>query len=129
MIYTSDRNGRITGNDSLQDRFLTRLYGSRTGRFLLKPLVSPAVSCFMGKILDSRISAGIVPAFIKNTGIDMRDYEPAEYISYNDFFTRKIREGARVLNPDAEAFVSPCDSRLSVYPIDQHSAVKIKHTA
>ena len=97
MIYTSDRNGRITGNDSLQDRFLTRLYGSRTGRFLLKPLVSPAVSCFMGKILDSRISAGIVPAFIKNTGIDMRDYEPAEYISYNDFFTRKIREGARVI--------------------------------
>lgn len=129
MIYTSDRNGRITGNDSLQDRFLTRLYGSRTGRFLLKPLVSPAVSSFMGKILDSRISAGIVPAFIKNTGIDMRDYEPAEYISYNDFFTRKIREGARVLDPDTEAFVSPCDSRLSVYPIDQHSAVKIKHTA
>ena len=28
-----------------------------------------------------------------------------------------------------EAFVSPCDSRVSVYPISENCHVKIKHTS
>ena len=59
----------------------------------------------------------------------MRDYEPKKYWSYNDFFTRQIREGAREIDMVPEAFVSPCDSRVSVYPISENCHVKIKHTS
>ena len=52
------------------------MYGSAIGRALLKPLVNPVLSEIGGRILDSRVSALAVPAFIRHAGIDMRDYEP-----------------------------------------------------
>ena len=127
--YTADRKGHVTENDSFQDRFLEKMYGSAIGRALLKPLVNPVLSEIGGRILDSRVSALAVPAFIRHAGIDMRDYEPKKYWSYNDFFTRQIREGAREIDMVPEAFVSPCDSRVSVYPISENCHVKIKHTS
>ena len=126
--YTADRQGNIYKNDSGQDCFLEKMYGCAFGRALLKPLVNPVLSELGGRILDSRLSALAVPAFIRHAGIDMRDYEKRKFWSYNDFFTRRIREGARPVSMVPEHFVSPCDSRVSVYPIDENCRVKIKHT-
>ena len=67
--YTADRKGHVTENDSFQDRFLEKMYGSAIGRALLKPLVNPVLSEIGGRILDSRVSALAVPAFIRHTGI------------------------------------------------------------
>lgn len=128
MSCTADRNGNITRNESMQDRFLEKLYSSRAGRFLLKPLVSPVVSEVMGKVLDSRVSSLAVGPFIRSNGINMREYLGAPYRSYNDFFVRRIRPGARKIENDPKTFISPCDSRLSVYAIDDSCHVKIKHT-
>lgn len=127
--YTSDRQGNIEKNDSNQDRFLERMYGSVAGRLFLRPLVSPAFSKIGGKLLESRLSTLAIPAFIKNAGINMEDYEPKKYGSYNDFFTRRIRKGARPVDMVPQHLISPCDCRLSVYPIDQDCRVNIKHTA
>ena len=55
--YTADRKGHVTENDSFQDRFLEKMYGSAIGRALLKPLVNPVLSEIGGRILDSRVSA------------------------------------------------------------------------
>ena len=118
--YTADRQGHICKNDSGQDRLLEKMYGCAFGRALLKPLVNPALSELGGRILDSRLSALAVPAFIRHAGIDMRDYEKKKFRSYNDFFTRRICEGARPVSMVPEHFVSPCDSRVSVYPIDEN---------
>lgn len=128
-IYTADRKGYVTENNSLQDRFLEKMYGSAIGRAILKPLVNPILSQAGGRILDSRISALAVPAFIRHAEIDMKDYERRKFRSYNDFFTRQLREGARKINMVPEHFISPCDSRVSVYPIDGKCHVKIKHTS
>ena len=110
--YTADRKGHVTENDSFQDRFLEKMYGSAIGRALLKPLVNPVLSEIGGRILDSRVSALAVPAFIRHAGIDMRDYEPKKYWSYNDFFTRRLKEGQRPVAEDESLLVSPCDSNL-----------------
>ena len=126
--YTADRQGHVYKNDSGQDRLLEKMYGCAPGRAVLKPLVNPVLSELGGRILDSRLSALAVPAFIRHAGIDMRDYEKKKFRSYNDFFTRRIREGARPVSMVPEHFVSPCDSRVSVYPIDGNCRVKIKHT-
>ena len=39
--------------------------------------------------------------------------------SYNDFFTRKINVSRRPINTDKKTFISPCDSKLSVYTINE----------
>lgn len=126
--FTADRHGNIIENNSFQDRLLDRLYSSLPGRFLLRPLVSPCFSRLGGCVLNSSISRIVIPAFIRANQIDMTEYEDRVYRSYNDFFTRKIRPGARVIDQTPEHLISPCDSRLSVYPIGENCCVRIKHT-
>ena len=97
MIRTADRMGHITEEDSFQNNLLEKIYGSVAGRMLIRPLVTPVVSIAMGWILDSRLSAAAVKPFIRFNHLDMSDYEKRKYTSYNDFFKRKIREGAAIL--------------------------------
>ena len=44
---------------------------------------------------------------------EARRQEYADYQTFNDFFTRELVDGARVVDPDPQAFVSPCDGRIS----------------
>lgn len=128
MYFVAKRNGEIYGEYSCQDRLLQWVYGHKAGRIMLKPFLFPCVSKFMGKIMDSRVSAGFIPIFIRVCGIDMTPYKRHKYRSYNEFFKRKILENARAVAQEAEEFVSPCDGRLSVYPIKENSSFTVKHT-
>ena len=128
MRYTADREGHKWQESTGQDKLLEKLYGSAVGRCILRPLVSPVVSKLGGRILDSRISVLAVEPFIRRNGINREDYEEKEYSSYNDFFTRKLRQGAREMDMDERHFISPCDCRLSVYPIEPQMEVTIKNT-
>ena len=98
MIRTADRKGNVVEEDSFQNNLLEKIYGSASGRALLRPLVTPSVSIAVGKLLDSGISAAAVKPFIWMNHLDMGDYEEQEYTSYNEFFKRKIREGARSID-------------------------------
>ena len=128
MRLTSDRNGKVIKEDSLQDRFLEGLYSHMAGRLLLRPLVSPFFSALGGRAADSGISRLLIPGFIRSRAIDMSQYRPKKYTSYNDFFTRRLSPAARAVARDAGALVSPCDSRLSVHEINDNSVFFIKHT-
>ncbi len=128
MHLTSDRKGTIGKENSMQDRLLGLLYGTRLGRMLVRPLVSPRVSQLGGRILDCRISALLIPLFIRLHKIPMEEYQRAVYGSFNDFFKRKLAEGARSVVRASEIFISPCDGRLSVYKIDESCSFCVKHT-
>lgn len=39
--------------------------------------------------------------------------DEADYASFNAWFTRALKPGARVFDTDAQAFLSPCDGRIS----------------
>jgi phosphatidylserine decarboxylase len=39
--------------------------------------------------------------------------DPADYASFNAWFTRELKPGARTFDPDPQAFLSPCDGRIS----------------
>ena len=56
--------------------------------------------------------------FIKKNDIDISVCQKNEFDSYNDFFKRKLVPGARTIDMTDEGFVSPCDSRLTVYDIE-----------
>ncbi|MEM1411041.1 MAG: archaetidylserine decarboxylase [Pseudomonadota bacterium] len=52
----------------------------------------------------------------KIAGIDFSEAhsdDPADYRTFNEFFTRELKAGARPLDPDPTALLSPCDGRIS----------------
>lgn len=106
--------------------FLTFLYTTPIGRGLLSILVSPAVSQAAGKLMNSGVSALAVPGFIKSHEIDVSEFEKTSFSSYNDFFTRKLKAGARPFEKEEDALISPCDAKLTIYPIMKDSRFWIK---
>lgn len=77
--------------------------------------------------MDSGISKIHIRGFIKKNDIDMSQYEKKNYKCFNECFTRKILEEKRPVEMDADALISPCDGRLSVYRISENSDFYIKH--
>lgn len=122
------RDGTLIKNDSGQDRFLQKLYGSVVGRMILKPLTCPVISQIAGWVMSSRISViGIAP-FIRKNQIDMSQFEKVKYNSYNEFFSRKIKPEARTIDMDPQHLISPCDSKLMVYSLTARARFTMKHT-
>lgn len=124
----ADREGNRIETSNGQDKFLKALYTSVVGRAFLKIFTMPCVSKIGGALLDTRISALYVPHFVKKNNIDLSIYEKNEFDSYNDFFTRKIKKEQRIIDADRSALIAPCDSKLTVYDIDNDSHFVIKNT-
>lgn len=123
-----DREGNITIEESGQDKFLYWMYNNPVGRMLLKVLIKPGVSKAAGWLLNQRCSKILIRPFIQKNHIDMSLYEEKEYSSYNDFFTRQIRKEYRPIAQEESALISPCDGKMSVYPVGEGSRFRIKNT-
>ena len=64
------------------------------------------------------ISRALVRAFAHHYGVDLSEAERAtleDYRSFNDFFTRRLKPGARPVPEDELAVVSPADGCLSQF--------------
>ncbi len=107
-------------------RLLTFLYTTSVGNRLLRILVSPEVSKVAGCVMNSRLSLLAVPGFIKSQNIDVSEFEKTNFSSYNDFFTRKLKLGARLLAQGDDILISPCDAKLTIFPITNDSRFLIK---
>ena len=68
------------------------LYNTVPGRFLLKSLTGPRLSRICGHFLDSELSSFLIQPFVKQNAIQLSDYETTDIKSFNDFFSRKIKE-------------------------------------
>ncbi|MCR5796552.1 MAG: phosphatidylserine decarboxylase [Eubacterium sp.] len=123
-----DRNGNIIDKPESNDLSVKFLYNTPLGRTILKPLVHPLFSKIGGKLMNSSLSTLAIPGFIKNNGINMKDFPKKTYRSFNDFFTRRIKENVRPINRDPHTLISPCDSYLSVYNISGNGTFSIKDT-
>ena len=102
------------------------LYRSLFGRLILKLLIRPFLSKLVGKYLDSQFSKHKIKKFAKKNSICLEDFELDSIHSFNDFFSRKIKEGKRSIDLNPLSFISPCDSKVSVFPIKEKSIFKIK---
>ena len=122
------RNGEKLDYDQSQDLFLEKLYGSLAGRCLLKVLTQPVITELGGAFMNSSLSKGQIKSFVEKNNIDLNLYESQDYHSYNDFFTRTIKEGVRHIDEDESALIAPCDSKLTVYPIADSLQLKIKNS-
>ena len=100
------------------------LYQSKIGRRFLRNSGFLARMCDMsvseGAYRDSELSVRDIPPFIESFKgqLDMSSAEkPAsEYKTFNEFFARKLRPGARPISGDSDdILVSAADCRLHVY--------------
>ncbi|HMB73423.1 MAG TPA: archaetidylserine decarboxylase [Gammaproteobacteria bacterium] len=60
----------------------------------------------------------LIRGFLRLYPIDLNEAEPKDpraYPSFNSFFTRGLRDGARPLTGGEDVIVSPCDGRLTEY--------------
>ena len=84
----------------------------------MRAVSAPALSRLTGPLADLRLPGPLlrmlVRAYIRAYGVDMSEAaEPlSAYPSFNAFFTRRLREGARPISADEGVVVSPCDSRV-----------------
>ena len=109
--------------DSAARRFLYRTF---VGRIVLKLLCARIVSKAVGAFLDSGLSKPLISRFVKKNNINLDDFYADDFKSFNDCFSRKIKEGKREVDMNSEVLVAPCDSLLSVYEIDRSSRLHIK---
>ncbi len=123
-----DREGNVVLENETQDKLLKKLYETETGRKALKLFVQPEVSKIGGRLLDSKLSIPFISPFIAKSDISMEEYEDGDYESFNHFFTRRIKEGERIFTKEAELLCSPCDARLSLYPVTEDGTFTVKNT-
>ena len=102
------------------------LYRTFVGNLLLKLLTARPVSKAAGALLDSRFSRFIIKPFAKVSHIDLSEAADKNWPSFNAFFTRGLKNGSRWIDENPGHLCSPCDGRLSVYPIDTLSSFTVK---
>jgi phosphatidylserine decarboxylase len=127
-MQVKTRDGVVTEVTDFQERLLSALYGNVLGRLLLKPLTAPVVSKAAGALLSTKASRVLIKPFIRSNRIDMSQFQPVEYGSYNEFFSREIRPEARTVDRDPRHLISPCDSKLTVLPVTREGRFRLKQT-
>jgi len=123
-----DRKIFVTCDISCKDNIATQfLYNSLMGRILLRLIIKPVFSKFIGVLMDNRISKILIPFFIENYNICMDENKYTKYKSLNNFFTRKIKEGSRPITANSFDVIAPCDGKLTAYAITSDCTFKIKN--
>jgi len=105
---------------------LNFFYDNFFGRILLKIAISKTISNIIAIYMNSRLSRRKINKFVEKNNINTFEYESKNYKSYNEFFTRKVIPYKRPINSESDRFISPCDSKVLVYKINEDLTLKIK---
>ncbi|GIW72031.1 MAG: phosphatidylserine decarboxylase proenzyme [Planctomycetota bacterium] len=130
-VWVFDRErGELELEPIVAPRALRWLYGGgwlgRAARALLR---RRAVSRLWGWLQDRPVSRRRLARFIARAGVELSEAElPLErYRTLNEFFSRRLRPGARPLDPDPDALLSPADARVLVCsPLDAEARLCVK---
>ncbi|MDR1436444.1 MAG: phosphatidylserine decarboxylase [Puniceicoccales bacterium] len=130
-IFVYNRYGKAIERESICGDWLMRFaYGNRFGRLLQASIGSRIIfSRLASAVANRKFSAKYITPFAKRHGIAVEDCaEPiGNYGTFQDFFTRKLRFGARPLAASREAICAPVDGRyLHIGPLPQAGAIPVK---
>jgi phosphatidylserine decarboxylase len=97
---------------------LNFLYTSTTGKLLRKIFRTHWLARLVARYMNSRFSRKHIQPFIKQHRISMGEYvvPTGGYASFNDFFIRKIKPGARSIDRHPDHMVAPVDGNLCIVP-------------
>lgn len=90
-------------------------YQTPLGRLPLNTLLRrKGISSIAGRYMDSKRSKKWIRGFVEKHNMDLSDYQKKEeeFTTFNDFFYRKLKQGAR---PIGNGLVSPADGKTVVF--------------
>ncbi|MBI1223277.1 MAG: phosphatidylserine decarboxylase [Bacteroidetes bacterium] len=108
---------------------LAVLYKSVLGKWITYTVFNKHfISKLYARKMKSKNSLSQIPEFIRHYGIDTEEIKrPMDsFTSFNDFFIRELKEGARPVDRTPEHLISPADSRLMVFDLAEKDRLPIK---
>jgi phosphatidylserine decarboxylase len=72
----------------------------------------------------------LIDTVVRRFGVDLSEAaepDPTAYPSFNAFFTRALRPGARAPDPDPDAILMPADGRISECGVIGHADEGVRH--
>jgi phosphatidylserine decarboxylase len=87
---------------------------AQTVRVLPRKRLSRALGKLAASRAPQRAVDAAIAAFVRAYDVDLSevDMPPDGFRTFDDFFTRRLLDGARVVDPDPTALVSPADGRI-----------------
>lgn len=124
-LLVRDRlTGKLEKEQIYGEAAIKFLYGDDlTSRLFSRPILSiasktPLFSSFYGWLQKRPASRKKIEPFIQEYGVDLSDYKKnvEEFTSFNDFFTRELKPGARSFAGDENTAIIPADGRFLAIP-------------
>jgi phosphatidylserine decarboxylase len=113
--YIDRASGKTCSENPPAEGLIRWLYQTTLGRLSLQLLIKrKLITELYGRRMNHPRSKAKIPAFIEEFQIDMTEAQKSleEFSSFNDFFYRKLKKGAR---PIQEGLVSPADGKLLAF--------------
>ncbi|MHC4605641.1 MAG: phosphatidylserine decarboxylase [Planctomycetota bacterium] len=117
--YRDRETGETRTETVFAERGMRFLYGNPFGRVLTGLLLKHRWFSCVGGWLQRRRKGKSVAAFADRLKVCAEEAEHplGEYRTLDAFFTRRLKPGARPVDPDADSLVCPSDGRVLVYPL------------
>ncbi len=100
---------------------------------LLRVLPRTRITRAVGRLCEAKLSPALSTAVVSvyakayKVAIDEAVAPNGAFESFDAFFTRQLREGARSMPADENIFISPADGKIAdIGPVDNAGALKIK---
>jgi phosphatidylserine decarboxylase len=113
-------------------KYLSLCYGHPWGRRICHGVIARRpFSRLYGWPFRQPWSRRQIGAFVRQNLIDLTEVEvpPGGFQSFNDFFIRRLRPGARPVEQDPSALIAPADSRVKALPLKRETIVHVKGAA
>lgn len=128
-IATRGPQGVVTDEPVFNEAWLRFMYYTPIGAMVRHAVLrSRLFSELYGRLNRSQRSAKKIQKFIRTYAIDTGDLDrPIEsFRSFNDFFTRRLRDGARPIDPSPARLISPADARVIKYELKKNTIFPVK---
>lgn len=119
ILFFNRHTGQVEQETVYGDRWLRWVYGTWTGQ-LTGLWIARRIwfSRWYGWRMNQPASTTKIRPFIDSFGLDVSEFAqaPAEFRSFNEFFFRRLRDGARPVDPGPTTAVFPADGRHLGFP-------------
>ncbi len=116
--YADRTRGEILTEKVPGETFLKFLYYNPLGSITLEAMVKRKfLSAFYGWLMCRRFSSKKIKKFVMENGIDMEESKNGvdEFATFNEFFYRELKEGARQVAEAENVLASPADGKVLAY--------------
>jgi phosphatidylserine decarboxylase len=131
ITFWNRRTTRVEQEQVYGEGAIRWMYETRLGQLVGEHVVSkPWVSAIYGSLQDSAWSARKVAPFIAQFAIPMEEYEDRRFASFNEFFIRRFRPGARPVTQVPTELAAFAEARYyAIAALDPMQRVQVKGIA